>query len=102
MRSISRKTASWCQVLITFACVVVLFTAGCGDECQPGQTRCEGSVSQVCDDQGDVPLAGARWVDAQQCSGTCRVDNGQADCVEAQASLAETQAPLASLPNLAR
>src|SRR3982750_494302 len=98
MRSISRNIASRCQVLVTaVACVVVLFTAGCGDGCRSGQTRCEGTVYQVCDDEGDVPFAGGGWVDAQQCSGTCRVDNGQAHCVEAQASLAEAQAPLACL-----
>jgi len=80
MRSISRKIASWCQVLVTaVACVVVLFTAGCGDECHPGQTRCEGAALQICDDEGDVPFAGARWVD-ESCAGTCHVDNGQAVC----------------------
>ena len=103
MRSISRKIAFCCQVLVTaVACVVVLFTAGCGGECHSGQTRCEGKVYQVCDDEGDVLFAGGRWVDAQQCSGTCRVNNGQARCVAAQASLAEAQAPLACVLNLAR
>src|SRR5678816_2473547 len=102
MSSISRKIASGCQVLIgAVACVVVLFTAGCGDECQPGQTRCAGTAYQICDDEGDVLFGGARWVDAQ-CSGTCRVDNGQAHCVAAQASVADAQAPLACVLKLAR
>ena len=98
MRSISRKIASRCQVLVTgLACVVVLFTAGCGDDCKAGDTRCNGDALQICVDEGDVLFSKARWVD-EQCSGVCQ----DAQCVPARASFAEVQAPLACVLNLAR
>ena len=81
--------------------MVILFTAGCGDYCQAGQTRCNGDALQICDDEGDVLFAGARWVD-EECSGVCRADNGVAQCTQAPASFAEVQAPLACVLNLAR
>jgi|GraSoiStandDraft_29_1057270.scaffolds.fasta_scaffold1686348_1 hypothetical protein len=95
MRSISRRIVSGCQVLITaLACAVVLFTAGCGDECQAGQTRCAGDTLQVCTDQSDLPFGTEHWVNNPCFSGVCRVIDGKAQCVAAQASFAEVQAPL--------
>jgi hypothetical protein len=98
MSSISRKIVSGWQVLVTgLACVVVLFTAGCGDECKVGDLRCNGDALQICVDEGDVLFSRASWVD-QECAGVCR----DAKCVPASASFAEVQAPLACVLNLAR
>lgn len=75
------KIASNCQILAILVCGLVGLAAGC-NECQSGETRCDGNVVKSCSYDGDGPISNATWHESV-CPVACREAGGEARCVSA-------------------
>jgi hypothetical protein len=68
------------RVILLLAVAVAITTAGCGDNCHEGESRCDGSQIMTCD-EGD--LGGRDWRGLGECcaSTTCRDEMSGSDRV---------------------